>query len=238
MATGEVTTESYDKLVLSPGAAPIRPPLPGIDLPGIFSVRTVPDARTIRAVAGSGLGDPDRARLVHGTAGRDEAEARGGGRRRVHRSRDGGELRPPRARGDARREARPGHAAARPGDGAARRALHGQARREARAERRRRRVPAGRGRLARGAHELRQGPPGGRRGPRDRRAAGDGARQGGRARARPARRHPRRRADAHERPRHPRRRRRGRGEGLRHRPVDAHPARRARPTGRAGSPPR
>jgi NADPH-dependent 2,4-dienoyl-CoA reductase/sulfur reductase-like enzyme/rhodanese-related sulfurtransferase len=48
VATGEVTTESYDKLVLSPGAAPIRPPLPGIDLPGIFSFRTVPDARTIR----------------------------------------------------------------------------------------------------------------------------------------------------------------------------------------------
>jgi len=46
--TGAVTTESYDKLVLSPGAAPIRPPLPGIDLPGIFSVRTVPDAREIR----------------------------------------------------------------------------------------------------------------------------------------------------------------------------------------------
>lgn len=46
--TGEVTTESYDKLVLSPGAPPIRPPLPGIDLPGIFSVRTVPDARQIR----------------------------------------------------------------------------------------------------------------------------------------------------------------------------------------------
>jgi NADPH-dependent 2,4-dienoyl-CoA reductase/sulfur reductase-like enzyme/rhodanese-related sulfurtransferase len=47
-ATGEVTTEKYDKLVLSPGAAPIRPPLPGIDLPGIFSVRTVPDAKEIR----------------------------------------------------------------------------------------------------------------------------------------------------------------------------------------------
>ena len=46
--TGAVTTERYDKLVLSPGAAPIRPPLPGIDLPGIFSVRTVPDARCIR----------------------------------------------------------------------------------------------------------------------------------------------------------------------------------------------
>jgi NADPH-dependent 2,4-dienoyl-CoA reductase/sulfur reductase-like enzyme/rhodanese-related sulfurtransferase len=46
--TGEVTTESYDKLVLSPGAPSVHPPLPGIDLPGIFPVRTVPDARTIR----------------------------------------------------------------------------------------------------------------------------------------------------------------------------------------------
>ena len=46
--TGEVTTQSYDKLVLSPGAASVRPPLPGIDLPGIFHVRTVPDAREIR----------------------------------------------------------------------------------------------------------------------------------------------------------------------------------------------
>jgi len=48
VATGEVTTESYDKLVLSPGATSVRPPLPGIDLPGIFHVRTVPDARAIR----------------------------------------------------------------------------------------------------------------------------------------------------------------------------------------------
>ena len=46
--SGEVSTESYDKLVLSPGAASVHPPLPGIDLPGIFHVRTVPDARKIR----------------------------------------------------------------------------------------------------------------------------------------------------------------------------------------------
>ena len=46
--SGEVTTESYDKLVLSPGAKSVHPPLPGIDLPGIFHVRTVPDARAIR----------------------------------------------------------------------------------------------------------------------------------------------------------------------------------------------
>jgi NADPH-dependent 2,4-dienoyl-CoA reductase/sulfur reductase-like enzyme/rhodanese-related sulfurtransferase len=48
VATGKVSTESYDKLVLSPGAPSIRPPLPGIDLPGIFQVRTVPDVRAIR----------------------------------------------------------------------------------------------------------------------------------------------------------------------------------------------
>ena len=48
VTSGEVTTESYDKLVLSPGAVTVRPPLPGIDLPGIFQVRTVPDARAIR----------------------------------------------------------------------------------------------------------------------------------------------------------------------------------------------
>jgi len=46
--TGDVSTETYDKLVLSPGAPSFHPPLPGIDLPGIFHVRTVPDARTIR----------------------------------------------------------------------------------------------------------------------------------------------------------------------------------------------
>ena len=46
--SGEESIESYDKLVLSPGAASVRPHLPGIDLPGIFHVRTVPDARKIR----------------------------------------------------------------------------------------------------------------------------------------------------------------------------------------------
>jgi len=45
--TGEVTTEAYDKLVLSPGAKAIRPPFPGIELPGIFHVRTVPDVSAI-----------------------------------------------------------------------------------------------------------------------------------------------------------------------------------------------
>jgi NADPH-dependent 2,4-dienoyl-CoA reductase/sulfur reductase-like enzyme/rhodanese-related sulfurtransferase len=48
VASGAMKFESYDKLVLSPGAVSIKPPLPGIDHPGIFHVRTVPDARAIR----------------------------------------------------------------------------------------------------------------------------------------------------------------------------------------------
>ena len=48
LLSGEVTTEKYDKLVLSPGAAPVRPPLPGLDLPGIFSVRTIADSKNIK----------------------------------------------------------------------------------------------------------------------------------------------------------------------------------------------
>jgi NADPH-dependent 2,4-dienoyl-CoA reductase/sulfur reductase-like enzyme/rhodanese-related sulfurtransferase len=46
--TNQIYPEHYDALVLSPGASPIRPPLPGIDLPGIFSLRTIPDSRLIR----------------------------------------------------------------------------------------------------------------------------------------------------------------------------------------------
>ena len=46
---GSLYQERYDALVLSPGAVPARPPLPGIDLQGIFTLRTIPDSRAIRA---------------------------------------------------------------------------------------------------------------------------------------------------------------------------------------------
>ena len=49
LATGRVYRETYDALVLSPGATAVRPPLPGIDLPGIFVLRSIPDSRDIRA---------------------------------------------------------------------------------------------------------------------------------------------------------------------------------------------
>ena len=49
LAGGAVSVESYDKLVLSPGAEPVRPPLPGIDLPGIFTLRSVADTDRIKS---------------------------------------------------------------------------------------------------------------------------------------------------------------------------------------------
>jgi len=43
-----VYREAYDALVLAPGASPVRPPLPGVELPGVFVLRTIPDSRRIR----------------------------------------------------------------------------------------------------------------------------------------------------------------------------------------------
>ena len=48
-ADGRVYTESYDKLLLSPGASPVKPPLPGIDSEGIFTLRNVADTDAIKA---------------------------------------------------------------------------------------------------------------------------------------------------------------------------------------------
>lgn len=45
---GREYTESYDKLLLSPGATPVRPPLPGIDCEGIFTLRSVADTDRIK----------------------------------------------------------------------------------------------------------------------------------------------------------------------------------------------
>lgn len=44
---GSLVEESYDRLLLSPGAVPFRPSLPGIDLPGIFTLRNVADTDAI-----------------------------------------------------------------------------------------------------------------------------------------------------------------------------------------------
>ncbi|MHB8260828.1 MAG: FAD-dependent oxidoreductase [Bacteroidia bacterium] len=46
--TGKEYEEGYDKLVLSPGAEPIRPPLPGISNEGIFTLKNVADTDYIK----------------------------------------------------------------------------------------------------------------------------------------------------------------------------------------------
>lgn len=46
--TGEVFDESYDKLLLSPGARPVKPPFKGIDSDKIFTLRTVEDTLKIK----------------------------------------------------------------------------------------------------------------------------------------------------------------------------------------------
>ena len=48
-ADGREYTETYDKLLLSPGASPVIPPLPGIDSEGIFTLRNVSDTDRIKA---------------------------------------------------------------------------------------------------------------------------------------------------------------------------------------------
>ena len=48
LASGHEYEETYDKLILAPGAAPLRPPIPGIDLPGIFTLRNLGDVDRIK----------------------------------------------------------------------------------------------------------------------------------------------------------------------------------------------
>ena len=48
LKSGEVYSESYDKLALSPGAEPLRPRIDGIDNPKIFTLRNVADTDAIK----------------------------------------------------------------------------------------------------------------------------------------------------------------------------------------------
>ena len=49
LSTGRTYEEPYDYLILSPGASPLKPPVAGLDLPGVFSLRDVPDMDRIIA---------------------------------------------------------------------------------------------------------------------------------------------------------------------------------------------
>jgi NADPH-dependent 2,4-dienoyl-CoA reductase/sulfur reductase-like enzyme/rhodanese-related sulfurtransferase len=55
LASGRTYEESYDKLILAPGAAPLRPPIQGIDLPGIYTLRNLQDMDRIKAKIDEGV---------------------------------------------------------------------------------------------------------------------------------------------------------------------------------------
>ena len=55
LETGREYDESYDKLILAPGAAPLRPPIPGLDLPGIFTLRNLKDVDHIKGRVDQGV---------------------------------------------------------------------------------------------------------------------------------------------------------------------------------------
>ena len=64
LSTGETYTETYDKLVLSPGAGPLRPGIEGIGSKKIFTLRNVPDTDTIKNYVNTE--NPKRAIVVGG----------------------------------------------------------------------------------------------------------------------------------------------------------------------------
>lgn len=56
--------EAYDKLILSQGAKPIVPPIPGVELPHVFTLRDIPDMD--RIVTFMNQGKPRRAVVIGG----------------------------------------------------------------------------------------------------------------------------------------------------------------------------
>ena len=55
LASGREYEEPYDKLILAPGAAPLRPPIPGIELPGVFTLRNLQDVDRIKGRVDQGV---------------------------------------------------------------------------------------------------------------------------------------------------------------------------------------
>jgi NADPH-dependent 2,4-dienoyl-CoA reductase/sulfur reductase-like enzyme/peroxiredoxin family protein/TusA-related sulfurtransferase/rhodanese-related sulfurtransferase len=64
LATGKLYAESYDKLILSPGAAPIKPNIPGLHGENVFTMRNIPDTYALKRFVD--MKQPKRAVVVGG----------------------------------------------------------------------------------------------------------------------------------------------------------------------------
>lgn len=64
LKTGETYTEDYDTLVIATGSSPLKPPIPGIDGPDIYTLWTVPDTDAIKSIIAEKK--PQRAAVIGG----------------------------------------------------------------------------------------------------------------------------------------------------------------------------
>ena len=72
--SGDSTNQHYDKLVIATGASAVRPPIPGMDLPGVFTLRALADSQRIYAYMAENR--PERAVVIGaGYIGVEMAEA-------------------------------------------------------------------------------------------------------------------------------------------------------------------
>jgi len=67
-------TEDYDKLILAPGAEPVRPPIPGLDDPEVFTLRNLQDMDRIHAAAETAVGERRALVIGGGFIGLEMAE--------------------------------------------------------------------------------------------------------------------------------------------------------------------
>ena len=64
LLTNATTTERFDALVLSPGAEPVKPPIPGINDERVFTIRSVPDTDAVKKIIDTKR--PERAVVIVG----------------------------------------------------------------------------------------------------------------------------------------------------------------------------
>ncbi len=74
LEAGRTYTETYDKLILAPGAEPVRPPIPGLDDPEVFTLRNLQDMDRIHAAAETAVGERRALVIGGGFIGLEMAE--------------------------------------------------------------------------------------------------------------------------------------------------------------------